>query len=665
MDSPFTIHVRTRLIACLFCSLAFLLVWTTGCGPSETTTVDETATSETTSSGTAGDGTATAEEEVEVLLEPFDPPSLEDLVANSEWEDMPVRSSLELLAEQKQSEPALVTAAEAVAMRNDSPEANKQILSVMGHLPKDGEADDNATVIRHSSMALKSTNPLMVSSVAEGDVAELVFPLLTFYDRSFTAYGDAEYMKSWKSSKDRKYDIIELRDDWTWSDGKPVTAHDFVFSFQTIMNPKVPIPALRSSTEKLRWVHAYDDYTLVFFHKESLASWRENLQYFIVPKHLYENSVAEDPTLQTSEIHQQYENSPVTCGPYEYASRKRSQEIVLKRRESFYMHDGQQVRDKPFFKEVRIKIIEDPNTSLLALKKGDIEEAMITAEQWSTNATNGDDFYEKNTKATGLEWVEFHFVWNCESPYFSDKRVRQAMSFTFDHDEMIDKIFYGLYEKCNGPFHHTANFYPKNPPPFFSQDLDKAEELLDEAGWDDSDGDGTRDKEINGRLVPFEFNLHCSQTPNSLKVSELFKDNLDQIGIICNVKPTEFTVLMQTARDHKFHGMMGGWGTGTDPSTLENIFGSGQGRNYGLYSNPKVDELFAQGGSEFDIEKRYGIYAQLHEQLAEDQPYTWLFYRNSFWGFNKKLRGYNFSPRGVFGVSPGFRSLWVPAQATP
>ena len=607
----------------------------------------------------------TPEEEVEVLLEPFDPPSLEDLIANNEWEDMPVRSSLELLAEQKQSEPALITAAEAVAMRNDSPEANKQILSVMGHLPKDGEVDDDATVIRHSSMALKSTNPLMVSSVAEGDVAELVFPLLTFYDRSFTAYGDAEYMKSWKSSKNRKYDIIKLRDDWTWSDGKPVTAHDFVFSFQTIMNPKVPIPALRSSTEKLRWVHAYDDYTLVFFHKESLASWRENLQYFVIPKHLYENSVAEDPTLQTSKIHQQYENSPVTCGPYEYVSRKRSQEIVLKRREGYYMHDGQQVREKPFFKEVRIKIIEDPNTSLLALKKGDVEEAMITAEQWSTNATNGDDFYEKNTKATGLEWVEFHFVWNCESPYFSDKRVRKAMSYTFDHDEMINKIFYGLYEKCNGPFHHTANFYPKNPPPFFSQDLDKAEELLDEAGWDDSDGDGTRDKEINGRLVPFEFNLHCSQTPNSLKVSELFKDNLDQIGIICNVKPTEFTVLMQTARDHKFHGMMGGWGTGTDPSTLENIFGSGQGRNYGLYSNPKVDELFAEGGSEFDIEKRYGIYAKLHEQLAEDQPYTWLFYRNSFWGFNKKLRGYNFSPRGVFGVSPGFQSLWVPAQASP
>ena len=472
-------------------------------------------------------------------------------------------------------------------------------------------------------------------------------------------------MKSWKSSSDRRVDICELRDDLTWSDGKPVTAHDFVFSFQTIMNPRVPIPAVRSGVDKLKWVEAYDDHTLVFFHKESMASWRENMQFPIIAKHIYENSVADDPTLKNSPKHQLLEDNPVTCGPYEYVSRKPGQEIVLRRRESFYMHNGKRVRPKPLVQEVRIKIIEDPNTSLLALKKGDVEEALITAEQWSTNSTKSDEFYQKNTKATGLEWTSFHFKWNCKSPYFSDKRVRYAMSYAFDHDEMIDKIFYGLYEKCNGPFHKTAKFYPKNPPMYFSQDLDKAEELLDEAGWDDSDGDGIRDKKVNGRLIPFEFNMHCSTTPNSLKVCELLKDNLEQIGIICNIKPTEFTVLMQVCRDHKFHGLMGGWGTGTDPSTLVNIFGTGQGRNYGEYSNPEVDKLFDEGDKEFDIDKRYEIYAKIHELVFEDQVYTWLFYRNSFWGFNKKLRGYNFSPRGVFGVAPGFESLWVPANSAP
>ena len=66
------------------------------------------------------------------------------------------------------------------------------------------------------------------------------------------------------------------------------------------------------------------------------------------------------------------------------------------------------------------------------------------------------------------------------------------------------------------------------------------------------------------------------------------------------------------------------------------------------YSNARVDELFKQGRREFDREKRAAIYGEIHKILWEDQPYTWLFYRNAFYGFNKKLRGYNFSPRGPF-----------------
>lgn len=649
---------RTSLIAlCLSLLLA-------GCGPKTTQPNPAKSGSDANSESSSGSAEVADTTETNSLLVPFDPPPLQQLRDSNEWEVMPVVDALDLLATQKKDEPALVSVDEALQLKNDSNEANDKIISALSQLPTaDAEVDYDTTIVRHSPMALKSTNPLMVSSVSEFEVMDLVSIMLTWYDRKLDCYGDARFLTRWESNKDRTVDIMTLRDDLTWSDGKPVTAHDFVFSFKTIMNPRVPIPAIRSMTDKLRWVEAYDDHTLVYFHKESMASWRENIQYPIIAKHIYEDSIDDDPTLQTSDKHQKYEDHPVTCGPYEYVSRKRNQEIVLKRRESFYMHEGKQVRAKPYAKELRIKVIEDPNTWLLALRKGDIDEARISTEQWTTNATNSDEFYEKNTKVTGLQWLEFHIIWNCETPYFSDKRVRKAMSFAFDHDEMIDKVFYGLYQKCNGPFHYTAKFYPKQAPPFYSQNLDKAEDLLDAAGWEDSDGDGIRDKEVGGKLVPFDFTLHCSTTPVSLKIGELLKDNLEQIGINCQVKPTEFTVLMQVDRDHKFHASMGGWGTGTDPATLVNIFGTGEGRNYGLYSNKEVDDLFEQGAKEFDPEKRNAIYARIHEILAEDQPYTWLYYRNSFWGFNKKLRGYNFSPRGVFGVSPGFNSLWVPAAA--
>ena len=639
---------------------SFALLWVVlgllGCTSEEM----ETATAPDTSTPPAkGDAQAT-EELPETLLEPFDPPPLAEIDAVAQWIDQPVLDGIEIFREIQAGEQPLVPVEEALTLKNDSAENNRKILSSLGRLPKsDTDVDWDATIIRHIPADLKSTNPLMISSTYEMDILDLVGLQLIGHDSTFAPFAQKWAVERWQVSKDRMFDKFILRDDITWSDGTPLTAEDVVFSFQTIMNIKVPIPAVRSSVAELRWVHAYDDRTLVIFHKEPIASWTENIQFPIIPKHIYEKSLHDDYTLQNSEYHVKYENNPVTCGPYRYVKRERGQEIVLERREDYFMQGGKQIRPKPYAKQIRLRIISDPNTTLLALRAGEVDEASISAEQWVTQ-TNGDDFYERNTKATGLQWVEFHFEWNCESRFFSDVRVRKAMSYAFDYDEMLDKFFYGLYEPCSGVFHHTGWMASSKPKPY-KQDLDRAEELLDAAGWKDSDGDGVRDKVINGRKLKFEFTLIAGQTPTAKKVCTLMKDNLDQIGIICHVKPTEFTVRMQLALDHKFDSMMGGWGTGTDPSTLSNIFKTGEGRNHGRYSNERVDELFELAAKEFDREKRAALYAEIHEILYEDQPNTWLFYRPSFYGFNKRLRGYSFSPRGPYGVSPGFHSMWVPA----
>ena len=78
-------------------------------------------------------------------------------------------------------------------------------------------------------------------------------------------------------------------------------------------------------------------------------------------------------------------------------------------------------------------------------------------------------------------------------------------------------------------------------------------------------------------------------------------------------------------------------------------------------SRPEVDKLFEAGMREFDLDKRAKIYQQISLILTEDQPYTWLFYQNAFYGFNKSLRGYMFSPRGPYHYGPGFGSIWKPA----
>jgi peptide/nickel transport system substrate-binding protein len=444
-----------------------------------------------------------------------------------------------------------------------------------------------------------------------------------------------------------------------WNDGEPITAHDIAFTYQVIMDPRVPVPAVRSGTDQMQSVHAYDTRTVVFFHKEPLATNVWNINFPVLPKHVYEKTWEEDPTLKDSPEHVKLEEKPVSGGPYEILSRKRGQEIVLRRRANWSTVKGRVVREEPYFKDIRFRIIEDPNTALLALKSGEIDEMILQPEQWTTQTVD-DDYYQLNTKATAPEWVSFHFAWNIGTPFFADRRVRRAMSYAFDHDRMLEKICLGLYEPCGGNFAPGSWMAgPKRLEPY-KQDLDKAEALLDEAGWTDHDNDGIRDKEIDGQIVPFEFALLVNQQPFRIAICTLLKENLEQIGVIANVRPVEVTAMQEMMQKKNFQACFSGWGSGTDPDTSENIWKTGEMRNYCGYSNPEVDRLFAEGRRELDRSRRAEKYARIQEILYDDQPYTWLFWRNSFYGFSKRLRGYAFSPRGPYHYSPGSGSLWKP-----
>jgi peptide/nickel transport system substrate-binding protein len=595
------------------------------------------------------------------LIEPFTPPPLEELEKQVKWIDQPVVDAMDKLREQKKSEPPLVTVEEALKMRNDSPEANEKILSALSALPpEDGKGVNyDATFNRAILMDLRSTNPVLNNSFAESEFQALTaFGMFTF-DWNFVPFASADSVVSWQTSEDRMYDKVVMRKDLTWSDGKPITAHDIVFSFKAIMSSQVPVPAQRTGTDKIRWIEAYDDHTLVYFHKDAMATNVWNLNFYTLPKHIFEKSIAEDPTLSTSEYHGQIERQPVTGGPYELVSHSRGQEVLLRRRESYFVHDGKQVREKPYFKDVRYRVIEDANTRLLALKSGRIDETFLEAEEWQTQ-TSGDDFYANNTKAYGEGWLLMYIGWNLKTPYFADVRVRRAMAHAMNYEEMIEDLTYGLNSRSFGIFHPNSWMYPKNPVEPINYDLDKAEELLDEAGWLDSDGDGTRDKEVNGKVIPFEFTLLVSQKPDRIAICNLLRENLENIGVICHVQPMEAAVFQQRVFEKKFEAEMAGWGTGADPFTNENIFATGGERNHGEYSNSKVDELFEAGLKEFDREKRGEIYGQISNLIYEDQPYLFLYNQNWFYGFNKKLRGYRFSPRNPFGYSPGFSSFWCP-----
>ena len=652
--------MKVLVQAAIFWPLLLFLSLAMGCSATDSASSDEAA-----DASTEEEAAADKPFQLGDLLEPFAPPPLAELEQTVEWDDRPVLDGIEAMRKKQEAAgPPPLSVLGALALRNETGEDSEKILATLGRMPpEDGSGIDyDATWVRHVPGDLKSSNPLLLSSFAEFEYQDLTgfgSSGLLSYDEDLNYFAPAERFISWQTSKDGMLNKLVLRDDLTWSDGKPVTAHDIKFSFQVIMSDAVIIPAVRTGTDQLKWVEAYDDRTVVFFHKEPLATNTLDMSFPIIPKHIYEDSLAEDPTMTRSVYHSRLEDDPVVSGEYELVRRARNQEFVLRRRESYYMHKGRQVRPKPHFREIRVKVIEDYNTAMVALKAGQIEEGMVRPEQW-VSQTNDEEFRRLNTKVTAVEWTEFHFNWNTQTPFFSDRRVREAMSWAVDYEELLKVICHGLYQPARGAFHPSSWMFPKDGPEPFYQDFDRAEALLEEAGWVDTDGDGIRDKEIDGRRVPFVFTMLTYQTDTGVMAATLMKSCLDQIGIICNVKPTEFTVLIDSQQKKRYEAAMAGWGAGTDPFSTANFYGTGGPRNTGSYSNPRVDELYEQGLRELDREKRAAIYGEIHNLLWKDQPYTWLFYRNAFYAFNKKLRGYNFAPTGPYHFDPGINSIYKP-----
>ena len=193
------------------------------------------------------------------------------------------------------------------------------------------------------------------------------------------------------------------------------------------------------------------------------------------------------------------------------------------------------------------------------------------------------------------------------------------------------------------------------------EDPDKAEQLLDEAGWKDTDGDGIRDKLIDGKTVPFHFTVSVPNAGSGPKVAELLRADLEKIGVKCDVLLIGWVEFDARLRERKHQAYMMALTTGIDPDTAKNLWETKaiqDGRNYVGYSNPAVDELFQKGRREFDPGKRAAIYAEIDRLIYEDHPVTMLFCKPTLWGFSKSIRGYRPSPRGFYGYSPGFFSMW-------
>jgi peptide/nickel transport system substrate-binding protein len=592
--------------------------------------------------------------------EPFVPPSLEEL-SKVRWKARPCVNFMDHLKRHLESEPRLATEEEALALKNTSPEANAKILQALGRLPaNDDEVDWDATMNRYIGADPSSLNPLYSSSRYEFWLEDLIYTAAFQFDWALQFYGDLNVIESWETSEDQLLDRVVLRKDLAWMDGKPLTAHDVEFTWKLLMAPKIQVPTRRDLARGLKAVKAYDDWTVVYFQKEALATNHLHVAWPILPRHVLEPILQQDPTLASSP----FNRNPLTSGPYKLVTWRQAEELVLERRDEWCLNArGERVRPRPYFKRVRFRVLPLNPTRILALKTGEIDETELPSAQW-TEDTVDDAFYSRHTKVRSEEWTYTFIGWNAKSippnPFFGDRRVRLAMGLALEHEFLLKDLFRGISRPGVGIFHPDSWMAAKELKPL-RRDTGEAAKLLDEAGWKDSDGDGIRDKIVDGKLVPLEFPVSCPNAGTGPKVAELLHTNLKEIGVEGRVELIEWVAFQERLTEHKLQVFVMAMGTGVDPDTARNLWKTeayATGRNYAGYSNPEVDALLEKGRREFDPGRRAEIYAQVDRLIYADHPITVLSYQPTLWAYSKSLRGYHPSPKGFYGYSPGFYSLW-------
>jgi len=200
------------------------------------------------------------------------------------------------------------------------------------------------------------------------------------------------------------------------------------------------------------------------------------------------------------------------------------------------------------------------------------------------------------------------------------------MTHLIDCDKIIKYLLKGQGRVTTGPFYIYGQQYNPDIRPW-PYDVDRVKELLDEAGWVDSDGDGLRDK--GG--VGFRFRLMIrSEDPYYERLAKFIKDVAAKVGVEVIPDPYEWSIFIERLLDREFEAEISGWGgvVEEDPYQLwHSSQGVGRGSNHVGFDNKDADEIIEQGRKTLDGTERNKLYHRLHEIIHNEQPYTFLYAR--------------------------------------
>ncbi len=476
---------------------------------------------------------------------------------------------------------------------------------------------------------------------------------------------------------------FHLKKNVKFSDGQPLTAQDVLFSLKAIMDPFVINGAqLRNYFNRVQDASAPDDYTFVVKMSEPYFLADHQIgSIYIMPKHVL------DPTGMTdkftvsdcmnlskakknrtiSDFANWFSSNPVSkdpkyligSGPYVVKEWQSNDRIIAERNPDYWNKDAKWGKAYP--EKIVMKVVNDFNSAITALKGGDLDIVTgITPQLYVHELDVQKD--KQLAKDAFFIPVYYYIGWNEANPIFADTSVRLAMTYFTDTKTMIDKVMFGLARPIFGPTYFMRKECDPTLKPY-EYDPEKAKQILKDAGWTDSDGDGILDKTINGKKIDFKFTMMINSGNDIRKQTALIlSEELRKAGIEMEVQTLDFTVELQDLREHKFDAYIGAWSMPADAPDEFQIWHSSQigsgGSNYVCYRNKEVDSIIEADRTEFDENKRIDLMRKFQQILYREQPYTFLWTPKERAAYSSRFQNIHW-----YAIPPGYdpQTWWVPS----
>lgn len=455
-----------------------------------------------------------------------------------------------------------------------------------------------------------SLDPRFATDAISQRITELMFDSLVKLDRQSQFVGDVA------ESIERPTPttlIFHLRHGIRFSDGRPLTARDVKYTYDSVMNPAT-LSAKRAGLAPLASVTAPDAYTVVMTTRRPYAPALEMAMLGIVPYGSRARGARS-------------EAPPPGTGPFRLARFARGEAVVLSRN-PFRPHPASALPG------IFFKVVPDPTVRALELEEGVCDFAENNVEPDVLGHLAAQPNLEIVTSpGTAYQYIAFNF----RDRRLRDLRVRRAIAYAIDRKAIVNSILRGTARVATGmlspenwAYDGDVMRYPYNPV--------LARRLLEEAGYAIGPGGGRH------------LTLVYKTTPQGRRLAEVLQAMLKKVGIRLEVRTNEWATFYGDIQRGNFDVTSMQWVGITDPHHYYMVFDSKMtpphGLNRGAYKNPEMDKLLEAGDATLDREQRRKIYGQAQKLAAEDLPYVSLWWLDNVAVMNHRLSGFEPYPNG-------------------